>query len=170
MAAGARHQVAARRAPRARRAAGEAYRSPPCYLHEFDTVPETSAATPLGARARHAEADVRIKRVYEAADPADGWRVLVDRLWPRGVSRQRAALDEWLRELAPSTALRQWFHRDPRQWRQFARRYRAELRQLAPALAALRRRAAQGRVTLLYAARDPRRNHAQLLCALLRKP
>jgi uncharacterized protein YeaO (DUF488 family) len=95
--------------------------------------------------------------------------VLVDRLWPRGISKQRA-LDDWLVELAPSTALRKWFHQDRTRWIGFARRYRAELRTQAAALEALRRRAAQQRVTLLYAAHDPRRNHAVVLRDVLRKP
>jgi uncharacterized protein YeaO (DUF488 family) len=94
----------------------------------------------------------------------------VDRLWPRGISKRHAALDEWLVELAPSTSLRQWFHRDPARWLEFARRYRAELRAQAGALQSLRQRAAQQRVTLLYAARDPLRNHALVLRDVLRKP
>src|SRR6267142_5078287 len=76
-------------------------------------------------------------------DAADGFRALVDRLWPRGISKQRAALDDWLVDLAPSTALRKWFHRNPTRWLEFATRYRAELRAQAPALQLLRQRAAQ---------------------------
>jgi len=114
--------------------------------------------------------DIQIKRIYDEADAADGFRVLVDRLWPRGISKQRAALDDWLVDLAPSTALRKWFHHDPTGWLEFARRYRAELRSQAPALRLLRQRAAQLRVTLLYAAHDARRNHAVVLRDLLRKP
>jgi uncharacterized protein YeaO (DUF488 family) len=114
--------------------------------------------------------DIQIKRIYDEPDAADGFRALVDRLWPRGISKQRAALDDWLVDLAPSTALRKWFHHDPTRWLDFARRYRAELRAQAPALQILRQRAAQQRVTLLYAAHDPRRNHAVVLRNLLRKP
>jgi uncharacterized protein YeaO (DUF488 family) len=110
---------------------------------------------------------IQVKRIYEPADPADGFRALVDRLWPRGISKERAALDEWLRDLAPSTPLRKWFHEDPARWAGFTRRYRAELRAQTPALEALRQRARQQRVTLLYGARDPRRNHARLLRELL---
>jgi uncharacterized protein YeaO (DUF488 family) len=94
----------------------------------------------------------------------------VDRLWPRGISKQRAALDDWLVELAPSTALRKWFHQDRTRWIESAGRYRAELRTQAAALEALRQRAAQQRVTLLYAAHEPRRNQAVILRDVLRKP
>ena len=121
-------------------------------------------------RAYSSPACFRVKRIYDEADAADGFRALVDRLWPRGISKQRAALDDWLVDLAPSTALRKWFHRDPTRWLEFARRYRAELRVQAPALQLLRQRAAQQRVTLLYAAHDARRNHAVVLRNLLRKP
>jgi uncharacterized protein YeaO (DUF488 family) len=112
---------------------------------------------------------VGIKRIYETPASADGYRVLVDRLWPRGVSKQRASLDAWLTELAPSTALRSWFHRDLKRWPEFARRYRAELRMQAAQLQTLRQRARRQRVTLLYAARDTRINHAKVLCELLRR-
>ncbi len=132
------------------------YSSPACYLHEFE--PEASAA------ARGFE----IKRIYDKAERGDGFRVLVDRLWPRGISKQRAALDEWLPDVAPSTALRKWFHQDSGRWQEFARRYRAELRAHAKQLQALRRRATQQRVTLLYGARDTRTNHAVVLRDALR--
>src|SRR5699024_4908000 len=95
------------------------------------------------------------RRVYEPASPADGYRVLVDRLWPRGVSRARARLDAWERDIAPSAELRRWYGHDPEKWPEFQRRYREELR--APAAAAvlddLVRRARDGRVTLVYASR-----------------
>lgn len=136
-----------------------AYSSPACSLHEF-----APACKVTGRQ------DIRIKRIYDAPDAADGFRALVDRLWPRGISKQRAALDDWLAELAPSTALRKWFHHDPTRWLEFTRRCRAELRARAAALQALRQRAAQQRVTLLYAAHDARRNHAVVLRDVLRKP
>lgn len=139
-----------------RRSRARASSSPACYLAEFESA----------ARAAHPRG-IQIKRVYDPPHAADGFRVLADRLWPRGVSRERAALDAWLVELAPSTALRQWFHRDPGRWAEFARRYRAELRSHTAALQGLRKRAAQGRVTLLYAARDARINHAVILRAVL---
>ena len=112
---------------------------------------------------------MRIKRIYEAADAADGFRALVDRLWPRGISKQRAALDAWLTGLAPSSALRHWLHQDPARWVGFTRRYRTELRAQRDALLALRQRAARQRVTLLYASREPLRNHARVLREVLRK-
>jgi uncharacterized protein YeaO (DUF488 family) len=130
--------------------------SPACYLHEFE--PEADAAGPR---------DVAVKRIYEQAEVQDGYRALIDRLWPRGVSRRRAALDTWLVELAPSDELRTWFHHDPGRWSEFARRYRAELRRQSEALDALRQRAERMRVTLLTATRGPQVNHAVVLRALL---
>ena len=113
--------------------------------------------------------DVRIKRVYEPAAASDGYRVLIDRLWPRGVSRERASLDEWDRELAPSTELRQWFGHEPRRFEEFRRRYTRELRPKRTSIAALRRRARAGTVTLVYAARDPDHNDAVVLAEVLRR-
>jgi uncharacterized protein YeaO (DUF488 family) len=112
--------------------------------------------------------DVRIKRAYEPADPGDGYRVLIDRLWPRGVSRERAHLDEWARELAPSTKLRKWFGHDPERFPEFRKRYRDELRDHADELDTLRERATQGPVTLVYAARDEKYNDAVVLAELVR--
>jgi uncharacterized protein YeaO (DUF488 family) len=114
---------------------------------------------------------VHIKRIHDERSDEDGLRLLVDRLWPRGISKEQAALDAWRADLAPSTALRKWFMHDPRRWTEFRQRYRAELRVLAPQLQALRELAASQRVTLLYAAPDPRINHAIVLRdALLRTP
>lgn len=110
---------------------------------------------------------VRCKRVYEAVEAQDGYRVLVDGIWPRGMSRERLALDAWLRDIAPSAGLRRWFHHDPERWTEFRRRYRAELDPPPPALKDLARRAAAGGVTLLYAARDTRHNHARVLAEVL---
>lgn len=118
------------------------------------------------ARARRLPApqvEVAVKRIYDKPAPDDGLRILVDRLWPRGVSRRRAALDEWMAELAPSTALREWFGHEPSRWAEFQRRYRAELRSRGEAIEALRRLATAKRVTLLYAARDPLHNNAEVL-------
>ena len=143
--------------PARRAKAPRAHSSPACYAHELEPVP------------RAGRGDIQVKRIHEPPDPADGYRALIDRLWPRGISRPRAALDNWLIDLAPSTELRKWFHEDPRRWTQFVRRYRAELRTQAPMLEALRQRARQQRLTLLYAARDPRRNHALVLRDVLRK-
>jgi uncharacterized protein YeaO (DUF488 family) len=107
---------------------------------------------------------IRIKRVYDQADESDGYRVLVDRLWPRGVTKDRAALGEWLKAAAPSTTLRKWWDHDPAKRAGFAARYRAELLDDPTALdhlLALERE--HGTVTLIYAARDPVMNHAQVL-------
>lgn len=110
---------------------------------------------------------IMIKRIYDDPAPADGYRVLVDRLWPRGVSRVRAALDEWAKDIAPSPDLRTWFGHDPARWDEFALRYRAELA-VSPALTPFRTAAAaRPRTTLLYAARDPQINHARVLCEVL---
>ncbi len=113
--------------------------------------------------------DLRLKRAYEPAGPDDGFRVLIDRLWPRGVSRRRAKLDEWNRELAPSTELRQWFGHDSGRFEEFRRRYVEELSDRRPALAELRRRAREDRVTLVYAARDSEHNDAVVLAEVLRR-
>ena len=119
--------------------------------------------------AQSVELKVRIKRIYDAPARTDGWRVLVDRIWPRGIRKQDAALDEWLHELAPSTELRKWFAHDPERWREFRKRYRAELRQHRDELGVLRERAARRRVTLLYGARDQHFNQAVVLEETLRK-
>jgi uncharacterized protein YeaO (DUF488 family) len=112
---------------------------------------------------------VRLKRAYDAAEPSDGYRVLVDRLWPRGVSKERARVDEWARELAPSTELRRWFGHDPERFVEFERRYRTELAEHDEKLDELRRRAREGTLTLVYAARDEEHNDAVVLAALLRE-
>jgi uncharacterized protein YeaO (DUF488 family) len=112
--------------------------------------------------------DVEIKRIYDPPARSDGFRVLIDRLWPRGVSKPRARLDAWLPELAPSAELRRWFGHDPARWNEFRRRYRAELAKSATLVSSLRDRALDGRVTLLYAARDPAVNHALVLRNFIR--
>jgi uncharacterized protein YeaO (DUF488 family) len=111
---------------------------------------------------------IGIKRIYELADERDGYRVLVDRLWPRGVSRERAGLDEWARELAPSQELRHWFGHDPERFEVFRRRYVEELHGREEELQSLRERARKGTVTLLFAARDTERNDAVVLADVLR--
>lgn len=111
--------------------------------------------------------DVRIKRAYDPPDPSDGYRVLIDRLWPRGVSRERAHLNEWARELAPSDELRKWFGHDPQRFAEFRDRYRSELRAHADRIAELRDRAEQGPVTIVYGARDRKHNDAVVLAELL---
>jgi uncharacterized protein YeaO (DUF488 family) len=113
--------------------------------------------------------DVRAKRVYDPSAPDDGHRVLIDHVWPRGVSRERAALDEWARELAPSDDLRKWFDHVPERFDEFRARYRDELAGRAERLDELRERAASGTVTILYAARDRDHNNAVVLTELLRE-
>lgn len=111
--------------------------------------------------------DVAVKRIYDEPSSADGMRLLVDRIWPRGVSKQHAALDGWLRELAPSAALRKWYGHDPARWAGFRERYRAELRSRRPAMESLRRLATGRRVTLLCATRDPSHSNAAVLKELV---
>ena len=112
---------------------------------------------------------VRIKRAYEPPERTDGYRVLIDRIWPRGVSKEEARLDEWARELAPSTELRRWFGHEPAKFDEFRRRYRAELAGHEQKLRELRRRARGGTLTLVYGARDTEHNDAVVLAELLRR-
>lgn len=118
-----------------------------------------------------AKARVTIKRAYEPPAEEDGQRVLVDRLWPRGLSRERLQLDAWLRDLAPSTELRKWFNHDPNRWTGFERRYRKELQapQRQALLAELSARAKHGVVTLVYGARDTEHNEAIVLRDVLQQ-
>ncbi|MFO1505269.1 MAG: DUF488 domain-containing protein [Steroidobacteraceae bacterium] len=108
-----------------------------------------------------------IKRVYEQPVAGDGKRILVDRLWPRGLSKAKARVDLWLKDIAPSTALRQWFGHDPDKWNEFRKRYRAELRANASQLALLRREIGKGPATLVYGARDAQHNNAVVLMQVL---
>jgi uncharacterized protein YeaO (DUF488 family) len=114
--------------------------------------------------------DIRVKRIYEPKAADDGCRVLVDRVWPRGMTREAAAIDHWLKEIGPSTALRKWFGHRPERWAEFVRRYRAELRDAAaqPLLQELAAMAAAGPLTLLYSARDQEHNQALVLAQMLR--
>lgn len=128
------------------------YSSPPCLLHELD-----QDFTFIMSR------DLRIKRIYEPASRSDGFRVLVDRLWPRGISKRRATLNDWQPDLAPSTELRKWFGHNPDRWTTFGQRYRAELAQKPLPIDSIRDRALDQRVTPLYAAKDPVHNHALVL-------
>lgn len=110
-----------------------------------------------------AAANIRLKRAYQPAAADDGQRILVDRLWPRGVKKEDGAIDQWAKDLAPSTALRQWFGHDPACWPEFCRRYAAELRQQPEALAQLRALAQQQPVTLVFSAHDEIHNNAVAL-------
>ncbi len=111
--------------------------------------------------------DVSIKRVYETPASTDGFRVLVDRLWPRGLSKEAAHLDLWLREVAPSTALRKWFNHETSRWKEFAQRYATELDQQPEAIEKLRDIARRGRLTLLFSASKLEWNNAVALKAYL---
>ena len=112
-----------------------------------------------GIKAAH----VHLKRAYEPASRADGRRILVDRLWPRGISKAEAGIDEWLKDLAPSTLLRKWFGHDPDKWDEFRRRYRKEIDGHAELLKHLREMARKGPVTLVYSAHDEIHNDAVVL-------
>lgn len=107
--------------------------------------------------------DIKLKRAYRPASTRDGARILIDRLWPRGVRKSDAAIDRWIKDIAPSTALRKWFGHDPARWQEFRRRYAAEIRDHADALAELRATARKGPVTLIFAARDELHNDAVVL-------
>ena len=115
-------------------------------------------------------AKVRVRRVYEEPEPSDGTRVLVDRIWPRGLTKAKAALDEWCKDVAPSTELRKWYSHDPARFEDFGRRYLAELNdpQRAGALAHLRELAKDRQLTLLTATRQPEISEAAVLAEMLR--
>lgn len=106
---------------------------------------------------------IKIKRVYEKADKEDGIRILVDRLWPRGLTKEKAAVDLWLKNIAPSTALRKWFDHDPNKWKEFMKRYRLELKKNKEPILLLKEQAKRGTVTLLYGAKDEEHNEALVL-------
>lgn len=112
--------------------------------------------------------DVRFKRVYDPTEPGDGYRVLIDHVWPRGVSRERAKLDGWARELAPSDELRKWFDHVPERFEEFRARYRDELVDHVEQVDELRHLASEGPVTILYAARDREHNNAVVVAELVR--
>jgi uncharacterized protein YeaO (DUF488 family) len=111
---------------------------------------------------------IQIRRAYDPPRQSDGYRVLVDRIWPRGVSKDELELDAWQREIAPSTRLRKWFGHDPERWEGFQERYFAELEEKHDAVEELAERARHGRITLVYGARDPDHNQAVALSAYLR--
>ncbi|MCK9532470.1 MAG: DUF488 domain-containing protein [Gammaproteobacteria bacterium] len=127
-----------------------------------------------GHHPRHAhhtgDGRIQVKRVYDGVSAADGRRVLVDRIWPRGVRKEALQLDDWRKDLAPSPGLRAWFAHDPARWEEFRRRYFAELDARADNLADLRALVRRGRITLLYAARDTEHNNAVALRDYLSRP
>ncbi len=112
---------------------------------------------------------IRIKRVYEPPSPGDGFRVLVDRLWARGVRKEEARIDWWLKEIAPSNELRKWFRHDPEKWEEFLQCYFQELEQRAELVSQLLAKAGEGTITLVYAARDEQFNNARALKIYLEK-
>lgn len=112
---------------------------------------------------------VGIKRIYEPAVKGDGYRILVDRLWPRGVSKVAARIDLWMRDIAPSTTLRRWFNHDPARWEEFRRRYQAELQEKTALLATITEQAKTSPVTLVYSAKDEQHNQAVALQGFLLK-
>jgi len=111
---------------------------------------------------------LRLKRAYEPAETSDGRRILVDRLWPRGLSKKRVAIDEWMKELSPSAELRRWFDHDPKKWLEFQRRYKRELRVHTDLVNELARLASRRRVTLVFGARDEEHNDAVVLAGVIR--
>lgn len=112
---------------------------------------------------------IRLKRVYEPPARSDGLRLLVERLWPRGMTKEAAVIDQWMKEIAPSPALRQWYAHDPEKWPEFQRRYAAELKANKDAVAALRAVCAKSPVTFVYSAKDEEKNSAALLKAFLER-
>jgi len=110
---------------------------------------------------------IALKRIYEKPSKEDGFRVLVERLWPRGITKERASVDLWLKDVAPSTELRKWFGHDPAKWEQFCKRYRVELEQKKDAVCLLKQKSKEGAITLVYAARDEKHNSAVVLKEIL---
>ncbi len=111
--------------------------------------------------------NVKLKRAYQPPAPDDGTRILIDRLWPRGLKKTDAAIDQWMKEIAPSTELRKWFGHDPDRWQEFRRRYRSEVREHREQLDRLRTLAQHGRITLVFSAHDEAHNDAVVLRELL---
>jgi uncharacterized protein YeaO (DUF488 family) len=107
--------------------------------------------------------NIKIKRVYEKPEKSDGFRILVDRLWPRGLTKEKAALDLWLKDIAPTTELRKWFNHDPEKWKEFIKKYLKELKENEEPVSILKDFLKKGPVTLIYAAKDEAHNEAQVI-------
>ena len=120
-------------------------------------------------KAESTRMNIKIKRVYEQPDKKDGERVLVDRLWPRGLTKAKAHVDLWLKEIAPSTELRKWFDHDPKKWQRFRGRYETEIRRKEDLIKVLEQKAREGTITLIYAARDEKHNEALVLKQFLER-
>ena len=113
--------------------------------------------------------EIKIKRVYEEPEDSDGIRILVDRIWPRGLSKEKAAADFWLKDIAPSTALRKWFNHDPEKWAQFKSKYKTELKNNTESMAELKKNIGRNVCTLLYGAKDELHNQAVVIKEWLSK-
>lgn len=124
---------------------------------------KTYVACEYAKDSRGHEMKLQIKRVYEEPDKGDGTRILVDRLWPRGLTKERASIDLWLRDIAPSTELRKWFGHDPDKWEEFKQRYRHELQENDEQVRRVRQEIEKGTVTLVYGAKDVEHNDAVVL-------
>jgi uncharacterized protein YeaO (DUF488 family) len=133
------------------------------YLQIRAKVTNTGTIATILDKLNRSDNVIRLKRVYEEPGTEDGFRILVERLWPRGLTKDRAAVDLWLNELAPSSALRKWYGHDPAKWTQFCERYWAELKQKNELVNVLRQKSEDGTVTLVYAARDEHQNSAVAL-------
>lgn len=133
-------------------------------------APEPDCCKGIFMNAKIPASHIRIKRAYDPPSHDDGARVLIDRLWPRGIKKESLAMDQWAKELAPSTKLRQWFGHDPARWQEFHQRYAAELRPHAELLDTLRTLARKGTVTLVYGAHDEAHNNAVALREFLLAP
>lgn len=112
---------------------------------------------------------IRLKRVYETPEKSDGKRILVDRLWPRGISKEKGEIDGWLKDVAPSNELRTWFNHDPKKWEDFKKKYKEELKEKKELIDQLREQAKQQTITLLYGAKDTEHNQAIVLLEVLSK-
>jgi uncharacterized protein YeaO (DUF488 family) len=110
---------------------------------------------------------IKIKRIYDSASSKDGKRILVDRLWPRGIKKDEAKIDEWMKEIAPSNELRKWFAHDPSKWQEFKKRYTEELKSQANLIEILINKAKKGNLTLIFSARDTEHNNAVVLSELI---
>lgn len=113
--------------------------------------------------------NIKIKRVYEQPEKDDGMRILVDRLWPRGLTKEKASVDLWLKDIAPSTELRKWFGHDPDKWKRFRGRYQTEIRNNLDLIRVLMQKAREGTITLIYGARDEKHNEALVLKQFLER-
>jgi uncharacterized protein YeaO (DUF488 family) len=133
------------------------------YLQIRAKVTNTSTIATILDELNRSDNVIRLKRVYEEPGTEDGFRILAERLWPRGLTKDRAAVDLWLKELAPSSELRKWYGHDPAKWTQFCERYWAELKQKKELVNVLRQKSEEGTVTLVYAARDEHQNSAVAL-------